>query len=420
MKKAALILGMVLIFSATAFGQWTYGPSLNNARHFHGVVVHDGDIYALGGFSAGTSLEVLYSGDTSWTVLADMPVSQQGCAAALVGDKIYTLGAYGPVDTCQIYDIASNTWSAGPNLPEALYWSTAEAIRNKIYLIGGFQPGGSGALDTVHILDTVSNTWSSGTPLPSTIQINTSTTFGNYIYVFGGAGKMYKYDVVMDTWLSVADPPSGHGRSGGVVTVEDSIYLIGGNFGNIYEAFKTVEVYDPSSNSWAAGPDLNTGRYQFEAVYLPSEKRVYAVGGRDETATSLASVEMLDITAVIDPIPDIMVNGSDGPVTITSGDDVKVYLSLAGGKELGNNADWWVLADTPFNWYYFNLPSMIFKPGLKVTFKGPLFDLPPFEVLDTVALPLGNYTFYFGVDMIMNGSLDLGSMYFDSVNVTVF
>jgi len=416
----ALILGIVLIFSATAFGQWTYGPSLNNARHFHGLVEHDGDIYAAGGFSAGNSIEVLYSGGTSWTALAAMPASQQGCTAALVGDKIYTLGGYGPIDTCQIYDIPSDTWSTGPNLPEALYWSTAQAIRNKIYLLGGYHPGGSGALDTVYILDTVSNTWSDGTPLPSAVQISTSTIFGNHIYVFGGAGYMFKYDVVMDTWSSVSNPPSGHGRSGGVVTVEDSIYLIGGNFGYIYEAFKTVEIYDPITDSWTTGPDLNTGRYQFSAVYLPSEKRIYAVGGRDENATSLSSVEMLDITAVVDPIPDIMANGSDGPITVNSGDNLKIYLSLIGAKELGNNADWWVLADTPFNWYYFDLPSLIFKPGLTVTFKGPVFDLVPFEVLDTVALPSGNYNFYFGVDMIMNGSLDLGSMYFDSVNVTVF
>ncbi len=418
MRKWIVLLGLVLVLSAPAFGQWTFGPSLNNARHFNGLVVHDGDIYAAGGFSAGTSLEVLYSGGTSWTVLASMPVSQQGCTAALVDDKIYTLGGYGPIDTCQIYDIPSDTWSSGPTIPTQIYWSTAEAIRDKIYLLGGYKPG-YGAFDTVNILDTVSNTWSTGTPMPSAVQISTSCIFGNHIYVFGGAGSMYKYDVVMDSWSTIADPPSGHGRSGGVVAVEDSIYLIGGNYGYIYEAFKTVEIYDPLTDTWTTGPDLNTGRYQFEAVYLPSEKRIYAVGGRDDTATSLASVEMLDITAVVNPIPDIMANGSDGPLTISSGENLKIYLALAGCKELGNNADWWVLADTPFGWYYYRLPSLAFKSGLQVTYMGPVFDLVPFTVLDMSTLPAGNYNFYFGVDMVMNGVLELGLMYFDSVNITV-
>lgn len=419
MKRLTATLALLLIVSAPALGQWTYGPSLNSARHFYGVVEHDGDIYVAGGFSAGTSLEVLYSGGTSWTTLASLPVSQQGCTAALVGDRIYVLGGYGPIDTCQIYDIPSNTWSAGPTLPEPLYWSTAEAIRDKIYLLGGYHPGGSGALDTVYILDTVSNTWSNGSPLPSAIQISTSTVFGNHIYVFGGVGSMFKYDVVMDSWSTIANPPSGHGRAGAVVTVEDGIYLIGGNFGYIYEAFKNVEIYDPFTDSWSTGPDLNIGRYQFDAIYLPSEKRVYAIGGRDENATSLSSVEVLDITAATNPIPDIMANGSDGPVTINFGESIKIYLSLIGGNELGSNADWWVLADTPFSWYFYSLPFFSFKPGLNVTFKGPVFDLVPFEVLDTSTLPAGNYNFYFGVDMIMNGSLDLGSMYYDSINVTV-
>lgn len=36
-----------------------------------------------------------------------------------------------------------------------------------------------------------------------------------------------------------------------------------------------------------------------------------------------------------------------------------------------------------------------------------------------MTLPQGYYTFYFGVDMNMNGILDVDRIYYDSVEVTV-
>ncbi len=117
-----------------------------------------------------------------------------------------------------------------------------------------------------------------------------------------------------------------------------------------------------------------------------------------------------------EPVPDIKGNGSDGPITISSSQNLRLTVQLdAGGSS--DNADWWVLGDTPFGWYYYNL-TLGWLPGIFVTFQGPLFDLSPFEVLD-MTLPEGSYKFYFGVDMVVNGSVDLGQIYYDSVDVTV-
>ena len=46
-------------------------------------------------------------------------------------------------------------------------------------------------------------------------------------------------------------------------------------------------------------------------------------------------------------------------------------------------------------------------------------DLSPYEVLNTSSLPVGTYTFHFGVDLIMNRSLDLDQLYVDTVNVEI-
>ena len=123
------------------------------------------------------------------------------------------------------------------------------------------------------------------------------------------------------------------------------------------------------------------------------------------------------LSTMIEPIPDIKANGSDGPVHLAPNDNLSVTVGLNPGSHSGENADWWVVADIPFGWYYYNLYSWI--PGFSVTYQGPLFDLSPFEVLNITGLPVGTYTFYFGVDMVMNGSLDMDQIYYDSVEVNI-
>jgi hypothetical protein len=57
-------------------------------------------------------------------------------------------------------------------------------------------------------------------------------------------------------------------------------------------------MFDPVTELWTDGPDLNVGRYQFGALYLEPENSIYAVGGRDENAASIDSVEILDINSI--------------------------------------------------------------------------------------------------------------------------
>ena len=106
-------------------------------------------------------------------------------------------------------------------------------------------------------------------------------------------------------------------------------------------------------------------------------------------------------------------------MNITTSDTLSVTVGLASEDFTGDNADWWTAADTPFGWYYYDVSSDSWKPGLAVTHQGTLFDLSPFEILNTSGLATGTYTFYFGVDMSMNRSMDDGVLFFDSVVVNV-
>jgi len=100
------------------------------------------------------------------------------------------------------------------------------------------------------------------------------------------------------------------------------------------------------------------------------------------------------------PVPDIVANGSDGPVVLPEGDPVSVTISLEPGEFEGYTADWWVAVNTPFappgNWYTYVHPTG-WKPGINLCVQSPLFQLGPTEVLSTT-LPVGQYTFYFALD----------------------
>ena len=59
----------------------------------------------------------------------------------------------------------------------------------------------------------------------------------------------------------------------------------------------------------------------------------------------------------INPLPDIKANGSDGPQTISQGDNLTVTVALDPGGHDGKNADWWVAATSLFGLYWYTSDS---------------------------------------------------------------
>ncbi len=132
------------------------------------------------------------------------------------------------------------------------------------------------------------------------------------------------------------------------------------------------------------------------------------------------NIPMTSLETVTDPTPDIKANGTDNTVTIGTGDTLSITVSLDAGGSLGADGDWWVVVNTPTGeWEHYNLTSGAFTSGLLVTYQSALFNLGSTVILNKSGLGAGTFTYYFGVDMVMNGSLDMGSIYYDSVVVNV-
>jgi len=114
---------------------------------------------------------------------------------------------------------------------------------------------------------------------------------------------------------------------------------------------------------------------------------------------------------------DIKANTADGPLAISPADRLSITIGLATGGST-TEVDWWLAIDTPFGWYRYQAAGF-WQPGLAVSHQGPLFGITDhLQVLDMADLPIGAFTFYFGVDQDMNGQVD-EPLFYDTVAVDV-
>jgi Kelch motif len=186
-----------------------------------------GKIYNVGGFvlsNQNNALRIYDITTNTWSFGEPIP-EPNGLAMHAIAywnGKIYVAGGYngsGSVDTLRIYDVASNTWTTGPSLPQALYLPGFGIINGKLYIASG--NSGSGWLDTLYIYDIASNTWTTGATIPTPVTGAGSAVYHDKLYLFGGG-------VVPFPTLTTA-----------------------------------TQIYDPVTDTWSSGPDMNVARVWF-------------------------------------------------------------------------------------------------------------------------------------------------------------
>ncbi len=110
----------------------------------------------------------------------------------------------------------------------------------------------------------------------------------------------------------------------------------------------------------------------------------------------------------------IGVNNLPGALqSLRRGDRLLLAIGLMMSTVANIDADWWILAETPFgmycyleqdrNWHFTTMQTIV------PAYQGKLFNfVEPYNVMniDTALLPVGKYTFHFGVDALMNGLVD--------------
>ncbi|MDD5678834.1 MAG: DNRLRE domain-containing protein [Kiritimatiellae bacterium] len=144
--------------------------------------------------------------------------------------------------------------------------------------------------------------------------------------------------------------------------------------------------------------------------YMIKAKNDYGVSGFSSSDTGYALNNL-----IIEP--NIRLNNYfNQETTMRQGAPLSVGISLNANNAL--EADWWVVVEAPFGWYYYNAYNGEWYPTDHVTYQGPLFSFGsiffPHEILniDTAWLPTGIYVFYFGVDTDKNGQINMDVMHY--------
>jgi hypothetical protein len=170
----------------------------------------------------------------------------------------------------------------------------------RVLVAGGRAFDGITELPSVEIYEPKNNRWRAGPPLSTGRSGHTATLLKDgRVLVAGGTthdGESFVplssveiFDPASNKWS--AGPPLAHARHWHSATLLDdgSVLIIGGR--ELSAFLDSVERYDPKSNAWIAAPPLKTARCLQRALKL-SDGSVLVIGGRNQKA--LASTERFD------------------------------------------------------------------------------------------------------------------------------
>ena len=230
--------------------------------------------------------------------------------------KLYVFGGFykqgPPQATVQsdAYHLQSDTWTPLAPLQEKLTHAGQATDGTFIYLAGGFvgdHPGGSSK--KLWKYDVEDNSWSEGPPMPEERGGGALVFLNNSLHYFGGAvrpaGGDYEKDYG-DHWVLQLDDPTGKWNTAaplpnprnhmGGCAVEGKIYAVGGQHLGDEKAGnqKTMQVYDPGTDSWTNLAELPVPKGHVTANVLEWNGRIIVVSGVTQRKTKLASVDEYD------------------------------------------------------------------------------------------------------------------------------
>ena len=311
---------VVAQWSATKNAEWrnvvTSDGSMVVPRHEAGGVVYEGKLYVLGG-RGSRAVSVYDPAANSWAHLSPPPIALNHFQPVVFQDKIWVIAAFTgsyPDETSvqQIYSYSpqTDTWSVEGLIPEERLRGSAGAVLHEglIYLIGGNTNGHRlGAVAWFDSYDPATGQWQILPDANSARDHVTVAVSNNKLVVAGGRSSEFPvtwanmlsatdvFDFDAGSWATAADIPTL--RAGAMtVSVDEEVWVIGGETSADNSALATVEAYDVQDESWRSLDSLNTGLHGGAVGILGNE--IHVVTGSENRGGSPESFshQTLDIS----------------------------------------------------------------------------------------------------------------------------
>jgi N-acetylneuraminic acid mutarotase len=313
MKKTISIVLVLALGLATmslaAEDTWTRKTNMPTPRALISTSVVDGVIYAIGGgtgpYSDFSTVEAYDPKTDTWTTKINMPTPRAGLSTCAVDGIIYAIGGHWSpgLATVEAYNPVTDNWTSKTPMPTSRGFLSVSVVDGIIYAIGGCKDITGIGLSNVEAYDPKTDTWTEKAPMPTARLLLTTCEVDGIIYAIGGASNftpgastlktVEAYDPATNTWTEKTDMPTSRGGHSTSV-IDGIIYAIGGVAYGGGPGLSTVEAYDPITNTWTKKTDMPTPRKFLSCSAV--DGKIYAIGG-----AVLATVE--DYDPASDPKP---------------------------------------------------------------------------------------------------------------------
>ena len=290
-----------------ATGTWAPTGPMTTARSGQtATLLASGKVLVAGGIyprEAGAASAELYDPATgTWAATGPMASAPgSGATATLLPDGrvlvaggccVLQPGLPTALASAQIYNPVSNTWAATASMSTGRDNATATLLGNGTVLVAGGQyivNESNGGVTSAEIYDPATGTWhGTGTMPAGHGQATASLLPDGRVLVAGGAtlsgccGGIVAADLYnpsSGTWQAAANMNFPREAPASVVLPNGTVLMTGGYEGITPTPYlASTEIYQPATNTWTPGPDMNQGRGNHTATLLP-DGQVLVAGG---------------------------------------------------------------------------------------------------------------------------------------------
>jgi N-acetylneuraminic acid mutarotase len=310
----------------------------------------------------------------------DVLVAYGPCLSYGLGACEFVLTGYTEnLGTAERYNVAADTWTPlGMMMQLPGYLTTyftpgftvTQLASGQLLLAGGTSPVGENAATTAQLFNPATNTWKVAAAMNTARADHTATLLQNgKVLVTGGdlapgyesSGVEYPgvlssveiYDPTANTWTPAASLLTARTQHTATLLASGKVLVAGGADAN-GNSVATAELYDPTSNTWTAAGNLITPRILHTATLLSSGEVLLA--GGESLSGGAAIVSGLTATELYNPSTNswsataAMASGverhtatllNDGTVLVAGGDAGGIYGSTGAAQLYTPSANTW-------------------------------------------------------------------------------
>ena len=228
-----------------------------------------------------------------------LPVGLTDMAVVSIGLSVYAIGgetADTTLNTIYSFNVSDHVWRELTPKPTAVSSSSAAELFGEIYLVGGRLADGQ-PTDTVEAYSPTQNAWRPITSLPQPVSGGVALSDGSFLYLFGGwngsdyLDTAYVFNPGEESWRPLASMTQARALATGQF-LTGQLYVVGGFDGN--QELDTCEFFDPTLSHWVDCPPLLLPRGNSASVAVLN--KLYVIGGGSDQGQEVAYSEQYDPT----------------------------------------------------------------------------------------------------------------------------